>query len=127
MTHRIAQVSRLLLGVIFLGAGINGYAVIFGFEPFIPTSPDAMALFEFEYLLIIEKSIEVICGILLLVNRFVPFALALLSPIVANILLLHLFLDRSLLMLAFVLVTAHAYLLIYYRDNFKKIFEKKPI
>ena len=58
-------ISRVFLGVVFLLAGLNGYFVIFGLEPFIATSPEAMALFEFEYLLIVEKSLEVICGILL--------------------------------------------------------------
>jgi hypothetical protein len=110
----------------FLGAGMNGYFVIFGLEPFIETSPAAMALFEFEYLLIVEKAIEIICGILLLTNQFVPLAIAILSPIVANILLLHLFLDRSLLLLAVFLVLALGYMLYSYRKNFLSILERKP-
>lgn len=119
------QISRLFLGIIFLVAGINGYFVIFGFEPFIATSPEAMALFEFEYLLIAEKSLEVICGILLIINQFTPLAIAILSPIVANIFLLHLFLDHSLLILAVMLVLTHGYLLFYYRKNFMSILERK--
>lgn len=119
------QISRLCLGIIFLVAGINGYFVIFGFEPFIATSPEAMALFEFEYLLIAEKSLEVICGILLIINQFTPLAIAILSPIVANIFLLHLFLDHSLLILAVILVLTHGYLLFYYRKNFISILERK--
>jgi uncharacterized membrane protein YphA (DoxX/SURF4 family) len=120
------QISRLFLGVIFLVAGVNGYFVLFGLEPFIETSPEAMALFEFDYLLIAEKTLEIICGILLLINLFVPLALALLSPIIANIFLLHLFLDPSLLLLAVVLVITYGYLLFYYKDSFKGILEKKP-
>lgn len=106
-------------------AGINGYFVIFGLEPFIATSPEAMALFEFEYLLIAEKSLEVICGILLIINQFTPLAIAILSPIVVNIFLLHLFLDHSLLVLAVLLVLTHGYLLFYYRNNFMSILERK--
>ncbi len=118
------QISRLFLGVVFLVAGINGYFVIFGFEPFIATSPEAMALFEFEYLLIAEKSLEVICGILLIINQFTPLAIAILSPIVTNIFLLHLFLDHSLLILAIILVLTLGYLLFYYRKNFMSILER---
>ncbi|WP_370644791.1 DoxX family membrane protein [Sporosarcina sp. ACRSL] len=118
--------SRIFLGVMFLVAGINGYFVIFGWEPFIATSPDAMALFEFDYLLIVEKSLEIICGILLLTNQFVPLAIMILAPIVANILLLHLFLDHSLLPLAIILVIALGYLLYVYRENFLKILERTP-
>lgn len=127
MTKLLVHITRFFLAVIFLTAGLNGYFVIFGLEPFIATSPEAMALFEFEYLLIVEKSLEIICGVLLLINVFVPLALAILSPIVANIFLLHLFLDRSLLLLAVILVIAHSYLLFCYRKNFKSILEKKPL
>lgn len=115
----------MFLGVVFLVAGINGYFVVFGFNPFIPTSPEAMALFEFNYLLISEKSLEIICGILLLSNRFVPLAIAILAPIVTNILLLHLFLDHSLLLLAILLVLAIGYLFFSYRKNFMGIVEKR--
>ncbi|WP_028391074.1 DoxX family membrane protein [Bacillus cihuensis] len=125
MSKIFMQISRLFLGIIFLIAGINGYFVIFGFEPFIATSPEAMALFGFEYLLIAEKSLEVICGILLIINQFTPLAIAILSPIVANIFLLHLFLDHSLLILAVILVLTHGYLLFYYRKNFMSILERK--
>ena len=100
-----------------MAAGINGYFVIFGLEPFIATSPEAMALFEFDYLLIVVKSLEVICGVLLITNQFTPLAAAILSPIVANIFLLHLFLDHSLLPLAVILVLALSNLLFYYRKK----------
>ncbi len=126
LTKRLMLLSRLFLGIVFLGAGLNGFFVIFGLEPFIATSPDAMALFEFQYLLIVEKTIEVICGILLLMNQFIPLALAILSPIVANIFLLHLFLDHSLLPLAVLLVLTLGYSLFYYRRNFMSLLERKP-
>ena len=124
MTNIFMQISRLFLGGIFMLAGLNGYFVIFGLEPFIATSPEAMALFEFEYLLIAEKSLEIICGILLLINLFIPLALTILTPIIANIFLLHLFLDHSLLLLAVMLIITHGYLLFFYRDNFRSILEK---
>ncbi|MEH7111482.1 DoxX family membrane protein [Neobacillus niacini] len=126
MTKQLMLVCRLFLGVVFLVAGLNGYFVILGLEPFIATSPDAMALFEFNYLLIVEKTLEVICGILLLINQFIPLAIAILSPIVANIFLLHLFLDHSLLPLAVLLVLTLGYLLFYYRRNFMSLLERKP-
>lgn len=45
MSKLIMFICRIFLGVVFLGAGINGYFVIFGKELFISTSPQAMALF----------------------------------------------------------------------------------
>lgn len=118
--------SRLFLGGIFFIAGVNGYFVILGLDPFIATSPEAMALFDFKYLLITEKSLEIICGILLIINRYVPLSLAILTPIITNIFLLHLFLDHTLLLLAVLLVVFDSFLLYYFKDNFRRIFEKKP-
>lgn|SRR5699024_1586312 len=126
MTRVPLYISRLFLGFIFFVAGLNGYFVIFNLEPFIATSPEAMSLFEFQYLLIFEKSLEILCGILLIINRFIPLALAILSPIVANIFLLHLFVDHSLILLAIIIVILHIYLLFYFRENFIGILEKKP-
>ena len=45
---RLIRLVELLLGVIFLGAGLNGYVVLFGYEEVFPTSPAAM---EFNCLL----------------------------------------------------------------------------
>ncbi|MFS0575012.1 hypothetical protein AB1K83_05230 [Sporosarcina sp. 179-K 3D1 HS] len=126
MANVLTKLCRFFLGFVFLVAGVNGYFVIFGLEPFIATSPEAMALFEFDYLLIVEKSLEIICGILLLMNQFVPLALAILSPIIANILLLHLFLDPSLLLLAVLLVITFSFLVFSYRKNFISLLERKP-
>src|SRR5699024_7365945 len=107
-------IIRLILGTIFLVAGINGFFVIFDLEPFNTTSPEAMAIFQFEYLLIIEKPLEVVCGTLLIINQYIPLAVAVLSPIVANIFLLHLFADHSSLIFALILVIINVYLLFYY-------------
>jgi len=127
MSNTFIIISRFCLGLIFLVAGLNGYFVIFEMEPLIQTSPEAMALFEFRYLLIVEKSLEIICGVLLLINRFTPLTLAILLPIVANIFLFHLFIDHSLLPLAIFLVIILSYLLFCYRKSFISLFERKPI
>lgn len=126
MSTVFLYIARFFLGFIFLVAGVNGYVVIFGFESVIATSPAAMTLFQFDYLLIIEKALEIICGILLIINRFVPLSLAILAPIIANILLLHLFIDPSLLVLAIILAGAYIYLLFHYRKNFMGLLEVKP-
>lgn len=126
LTNIFLHITRIFLGTIFLAAGLNGYFVLFGFEPFIATSPEAMALFKFDYLLMTEKSLEIVCGVLLLIRWFIPLALALLFPIVINIFLLHLFVDPSLLFLAVMIFFTYIYLLFCYRNNFKSLMEKKP-
>lgn len=119
------HVARVFLGIVFLGAGVNGFIVGFGFDPIAPTSPAAMALFEFKYLLFAEKGLEIICGILLLANRFVVLTLAALAAIIVNIVLLHIFLDWSLLPLAILMAIAYGYLVYFYWHYFKNLFDVK--
>nr|WP_106782521.1 hypothetical protein [Lysinibacillus timonensis] len=129
MEHTFMHVSRIFLGILFLGAGINGFIVGLGFSPIAPTSPAAMELFEFEYLLFVEKGLEIICGILLLINRYIPFVIVVLSSIIVNILLLHIFLDLILLPLAILMSFAYVYLAHYYWHYFQHLFDsmaKRP-
>jgi hypothetical protein len=87
--------GRVLLGLLFLVTGLNGF---FDFLPR-PTEPmpeQAMAfagaLMQSGYLFPLLMATQLIAGVLLLANRFVPLALALLAPVVLNILAFHLFL-----------------------------------
>lgn len=120
------RIAELLLGIIFLGAGLNGYAVLFGFEAFAPTSPAAMEFLGDGYFLAIEKGVEIIAGVLLLIRRFVPLTLIVLESIIVNILAFHVFVDSDLLVLAILVTILEGILLWYYRDNFKGLLESKP-
>lgn len=88
-------VARHLLGVIFLVFGLNG------FLHFIPTPPPQGlggqfigALFASGELSVI-MGLQLATGIFLLANRYVPLALIVIAPVVVNILLFHLFMDRA--------------------------------
>jgi putative oxidoreductase len=85
----LTQVSRFLLGLIFLIFGLNG------FLHFIPMPPPSGlagqflgAMFVSKYLLVVS-GLQVISGALLLINRYIPLALTILGPIIVNILLFH--------------------------------------
>lgn len=119
-------IARLLMGIIFLAAGANGYAVLFGAEPFLPTSPAAIQLLGTGYLLFLEKSTELVAGIFLLFGIFIPLALVVLAPITINILFFHLFADQGpLLLLAILLTFLHSCLLWKFRKNYQGLLEKK--
>ena len=120
------RIAELLLGIIFLGAGINGYVVLLGFEAFAPTSLAAMEFLGSGYFLALEKGVEIIAGILLLIRRFVPLALIVLASIIVNILAFHVFVDSDLLVLALLVTILEGILIWYYRDNFKALLESKP-
>jgi len=73
------------------------------------------------YFFTLLKVTELVCGIALLVGRFVPLALVILAPIVVNILMVHIFLERTGLPAAIFLVAAMAFLAYYYRENFSGV------
>jgi putative oxidoreductase len=86
----VALVARILLGLIFFIFGLNG------FLHFIPAGvPPGLAgqfmtaMFASHYSDLVF-GVQLIGGILLLVNRFVPLALVLLAAEIANILVFHL-------------------------------------
>ena len=120
------RIAEILLGVIFLGAGLNGYFVLFGLEPFAPTSPAAMDFLGDGYLLAMEKGVEIIAGILLLIRRFVPLILVVLAGLIVNIIAFHIFVDSELILLALLLVLLEGFLAWHYRDNYKGLLESRP-
>jgi uncharacterized membrane protein YphA (DoxX/SURF4 family) len=84
-------IARILLGVIFLVFGLNG------FLQFIKMPPPTGVALQFTGALIASHEIavimllQVIGAVLLLINRFVPLALLLLGPVIVNIVLFHAF------------------------------------
>jgi len=82
-------IARLLLGLIFLVFGLNGFLQFIHMPP--PTGVAAQffgALFASHYYIVIF-AMQVLGGFLLLVNRFVPLALVILGPIIVNIFFFH--------------------------------------
>ncbi|MCM3672042.1 hypothetical protein M3181_24345 [Mesobacillus maritimus] len=120
------RLAELLLGIIFLGAGLNGYVVLFGFEAFAPTSPEAMEFLGEGYFLALEKGVEIIAGVFLLIRRFVPLTLMILASIIVNIVAFHLFVDSDLLLLALFVTFLEGVLVWHYRESYKELLKSKP-
>ena len=118
MNQKVFLISRILLGLIFLVFGSNGLMMVLtghGFIPMPPPKPEVMekmqGLMAVGYLMPLVKSLQIISGILLLSGKFINLAITLLSPIVVNILAVHIFIDLSGLPLA-VIITALMFVLI---------------
>jgi uncharacterized membrane protein YphA (DoxX/SURF4 family) len=123
-------IARVLLGLIFLGAGIFGMLLALGVLP-MPAEkqhPSEAAaafmagLFKSGYLFPLIKATEIVAGALLLAGRFVPLALILLVPIVVNIFFVHAVLMPEGLPMAVLLVVLESYLGFAYRDSFRGLF-----
>jgi putative oxidoreductase len=84
-------IARILLGLLFLVFGLNGF---FHFIPMPPPSGLAGqymgALFVSHYLVVVFL-LQIVGGALLLANRYVPVGLLLLGPVLVNIVLFHSF------------------------------------
>ena len=121
MTSRIPTVARILLGLIFLLMGLNGFFMFLP-QPKTPMSEGAIALFmafvNTHYLLPLIAGTQVLVAVLLLANRFVPLALALIAPVIVNIILFHVFLAPSGLPLGLVVLVLEVYLAWAYRTAF---------
>jgi putative oxidoreductase len=120
-------IVRTLMGLLFIFASITFLSGMITPPP-MPDGPLKMfneGLAATGYFFLLLKLTELTCGILLVVGRFVPLALVILSPIIVNILFVHLFLDRSGLPVALFLVLANIFLAYCYRDAFKPLLTPK--
>jgi putative oxidoreductase len=119
---RAAHVARIILGVIFVVFGLNGFVL------FITPPEHSVAGGKFIDLLVssgfmyVEKLLEVVGGTLLLVNRYIVLGLVILGPLVVNILLFHLFLERHTLVIGVVPFVLWAWLLWVNRRHLRPLF-----
>jgi hypothetical protein len=85
----VALIARILLGIIFLVFGLNGFLHFIPMPPPSGVAGQFLGVLYVSHFLVFIFLLQLIPAILLLVNRFVPLALTLLGPIIVNILLFH--------------------------------------
>lgn len=120
---RIAtHVARCLLGLLFLASGVAALVMK-------PTPPEGIPgefftlMVKTGYLLYLVKFTEILCGALLLANRFVPLALVMLAPVLVNIVLFHAFLTPPKDMIGPVIISAvYGFLVWRYRASYAALF-----
>ena len=125
---RIASIiARYLAGVIFLVFGLNG------FLNFIPLPPPAGiagqfmgALYASHYLWVIF-GFQVVAAVLLLANRYVPLAVAVLAPVIVNILVFHALMAPSGLPLALFAALLWAMIFVDVRPAFAGLFQSRVV
>lgn len=123
---KLVITARIFLGLIFTIFGLNH------FLPFIPHPEmvgDAltymMGLSATGYFWPLLRGLELLGGIALLSNRFVPLALAALTPITLHITLFHAFLLPENLIMAVLMSLALGFLIKRNWSNFKSLFVLK--
>jgi uncharacterized membrane protein YphA (DoxX/SURF4 family) len=126
MKSKLVTGARVLLGLIFFVFGLNFF---FHFIPQPPPPPAAGAfagaMLATGYLFTLVKVTEVASGALLLANRYVPLALALLAPVVVNILFFHAFLAPAGIVLPIVVLALELFLAWSFRDTYRPMLAPK--
>ena len=122
----VTMIARLLLGLMFVVFGLNGFLHFLSMGP----TPSGLAgqfigaLTQSHYFWVVA-ALQVAGGALLLVNRFVPLGLVLLGPVIVNIILYHVFLNPT--GMAMALVVTILWLIVFYahRQYFSGIFTQR--
>jgi putative oxidoreductase len=118
-------IARYLAGVIFLVMGLNGFL---NFIPFPPPGGIAAqfmgALYVSHYLWVIF-AFQLVAGLLLLVNRYVPLAVAMLAPVLVNILVFHALMAPSGLPLALFVAVLWTVIFVEVRPAFSGLFQSR--
>jgi putative oxidoreductase len=117
-----ALIARLLLGLTFVVFGLNGFLHFIPMPP--PTGVAAQffgAIFASRYWVVIF-GLQIVGGLLLLLNRFVPLALVLLAPVIVNIFFFHALMATAGLPLAIVVVILWTILALRNKQHLSGIF-----
>lgn len=120
-------IARILMGVIF---------VVFGLNPFLKFIPMQIppgtagqfltALFVSHFVYVVGAA-QVIGGLLVLANRYVPLGLTILGPVLVSILAYHLLMDLKGLPLAIIMALLWFVVFFRYKQNFSGIFAAGPV
>jgi putative oxidoreductase len=120
-----AAIARYLAGVIFLVMGLNGFLHFIPLPP-----PDGVAgqfmgaLYVSHYLWVIF-GFQVVGGLLLLINRYVPLAVAILAPVLVNILTFHVLMAPAGLPMAVFVAILWVVIFVSVRPAFSALFQSR--
>jgi uncharacterized membrane protein YphA (DoxX/SURF4 family) len=93
MNPKVLMGVRILLGVFMLFFGLNKFLNFMEFPPIPGDGGTLMGIYISSGFMKLIGVLEIVCAILLLVNKYVPLALVILAAILFNALMFHLMHD----------------------------------
>ncbi len=116
------MVARILLGLMLVVFGLNGFLQFMPMPAMAAKAGEFIgALAKTGYIFPIIALVEIITGILLLINKYVALALVVLFPVLLNALLFHLFLDMAGIGAAALATALNVYLIFTNKDKYKEM------
>ena len=120
---KLPMIARVVLGIVLIVFGANKF---FNFMPMPPMEGDAATFMKglgvSGYMFPLLGIIEILVGLLLILNKAVPFALVLLAPLSVNMVLFHVFMAPLGMLPAAIVFVLNAYLMYANWDKFKGLF-----
>jgi putative oxidoreductase len=85
----VVLIARTLLGLMFFVFGLNGFVHFLHAPPVGGLAGEFLGAIVASHFSVLIFGVQLVAGILLLSNQFVPLALVLLAPVLVNILTFH--------------------------------------
>jgi putative oxidoreductase len=114
----VVVIARILLGLMFFFFGLNGFLNFLPAPPLTGVSGAFLGALMTSHYVYLVCAVQVLAGLFLLVNQFLPLGLALLAPVIANIVTYHLTMERGGAQLAILATILWAFLAWKFRAYF---------
>lgn len=121
----VSLIARCLLGSVFLVFGLNGFLHFIPMPPMKGVAGQFVGALFVSHFLVVVFLLQIIPAVLLLINRYVPLALTLLGPVLANIVLFHAFMAPSGLPLPLILCVLWCLVAYRHRAAFAGLFQAR--
>lgn len=118
MNSMFTKIVRIFLGIILVVSGLNK---IFKFVP-TPAGDLIESFGQVDYIFPVVAILEICIGTMLLIKKWIAFALILLAPIAINILLFHLYLDFAGIVPAILIAILNGILIYKHWSQYKPLF-----
>ena len=123
----IVATARILLGLVFLAAGLSGFLLINNPPPAPPGLAGAFqdVFFRSHWVLLVD-GVEFVAGAVPLSNRFVPLALTLLGAVITNILTFHITMQPAGIIPGLVVTVLWTVVAFRFRSSLAPLFVARP-
>lgn len=121
-----ATIARYLLGLAFTVFGLNGFLQFMPAPPLTGLPLQFFTVMTASHYMVPVFLVQVVSGLLFLANRYVPLALAMIAPVIVNILIYHITMNPEGIVPGIIVTICWVILFSRYRASFAGLFVARP-